>query len=620
MTMSNFLSRFPRRAFLKKIVMMLGFCSFDLHNSVAQVPLKPGITKLKSPQYFQVRLCGGLPQQQFQSSIETLLTISDDSLLKPFRQLTKNPLAAQGLDLKGWYAFNPQYDWRGGSPDGFAPGHAFGQWLSAMSRAYASTKDERLKKKIDSLVAGFDQTIKSSFFEDARFPAYTFDKLVSGLMDAYKYAGCKNAASVLDRTTDAVLPCLPKTAVDRLVEVPGRDASYTWDESYTLPENLFLAYENGLGQRYLDLAKRFMLDETFFDPLSKGENVLLGKHAYSYMNALSSAAQAYRTLGEEKYLKAALNAFQMIQEGQSYATGGWGPDELFQNPQTDFLADSLRKSHHSFETPCGAYAHLKLMSHLTCVTGESRFGDSAEKVFYNTVLGARPLQSDGHAFYYADYNNDGSKTFSEHIFPCCAGTLPQGASDYAKHAYFVDDRGVYVNLYINSELSFEHEGKQVRLQQSHHYPQKDVVTMHLALTEKSEFSLRLRIPHWCDAEKVAVTVNGNVLEAPVVAGAFLTLHKEWEDGDVIAVVIPQTLRLQPIDARHPNIVALTLGARVLFALGEVIQPVTKNELLSSTCANGVEHWFCTTANGGEITFAPYTSISDEKYTTYLTTT
>ncbi len=47
------------------------------------------------------------------------------------------------------------------------------------------------------------------------------------------------------------------------------------------------------------------MDEGYFDPLSRGEDVLDKKHAYSYVNAMSSAMQAYLTLGSEKHLLAA---------------------------------------------------------------------------------------------------------------------------------------------------------------------------------------------------------------------------------------------------------------------------------------------------------------------------
>ena len=63
--------------------------------------------------------------------------------------------------------------------------------------------------------------------------------------------------------------------------------------------------------------------------------------------------QAYLTLGSEKYRCAASNAFEML-TAQSFATGGWGPDELLQAPDSEDLAASLTNTHDSFETPCGS--------------------------------------------------------------------------------------------------------------------------------------------------------------------------------------------------------------------------------------------------------------------------
>jgi DUF1680 family protein len=620
MEKSVYVARFNRRQFLQKGLLTFGLwrlLATKLFPSAQAATFSPE-TKLASACHTQVHLLDGAPDEQLKASIKTLLSLSNDSLLKPFRELTQNSQADKGENLGGWYAFNPNYDWRAGSPSGFAPGHSFGQWLSALSRAYASSNDVTVKNKIDSLIEGYSETIGPLFFKDARFPAYTYDKLVIGLVDAHRYAHSKQAVAALEKTTEAALPYLPVKAIDRLVEVPGRDASYTWDESYTLPENLFIAYQNGFGQRYLELAKRFLLDETFFGPLSKGQNVLVGKHAYSYMNALSSAAQAHLFLKSEMHLQAALNAFAMIEEDQSYATGGWGPDELFQKPGTGFLLQGLSKSHHSFETPCGAYAHLKLMNYLTCITGQSRFGDSAERVLYNTVLGAKPLQSDGHAFYYADYNNEGKKIYSEHIFPCCAGTLPQVASDYAKHAYYLDNQGVYISLYINSAIDFEHEGEKVRLEQKHCYPQSDSVTARLMLKCPGTFSVRMRIPTWVSASDVHVLINGEKQSLKVEAGTFLSVTRIWSDGDAIELVLPQTLRVLAIDEANPQVVALLSGSRVLFASGKVAPRLTKAELLRSRRVTS-EHWVCMTEAGEEVSLLPYTAIGDEPYKTYFDT-
>ena len=302
----------------------------------------------------------------------------------------------------------------------------------------------------------YAQSIGGGFFDNNRFPAYCYDKLVCGLIDSHQFAHDPKAFEILQQTTDLALPHLPENAVDREQSWrAGKDISYNWDESYTLPENLFLAYQRGAGERYKQLAIRFLDDKTYFDPLAAGENVFAGKHAYSYVNALNSAMQAYLTLGSEKHLRAARNAFEMLVATQSFATGGWGPDEMLRAPNTGALYESLSKQHKSFETPCGAYAHFKLTRSLLRVTRDARYGDSMERVMYNTVLGAKPLQSDGTSFYYSDYSFEGHKEYSNHRWPCCSGTLPQVAADYRINLYFKDADDLYVNLYIPSTVDWQ---------------------------------------------------------------------------------------------------------------------------------------------------------------------
>ena len=145
--------------------------------------------------------------------------------------------------------------------------------------------------------------------------------------------------------------------------------------------------------------------------------------------------QAYLVLGDEKYLRAATNGLRMVQE-QSYATGGWGPNEGFVEPGKGLLAESLSKTHASFETPCGAYGQFKITRYLLRVTRDSRYGDSMEQVLYNTIAGAKPILADGTSFYYSDYNNvDAKKAYHRDKWPCCSGTFPQLTADYGINTY-----------------------------------------------------------------------------------------------------------------------------------------------------------------------------------------
>jgi hypothetical protein len=597
--------------------------------------------KLRPVDYGQVELFAGLPKSQVNHSIATLLAISDDSMLKPYRE--RAGLPAPGEDVGGWYDYFAAFDWQKNGERGFAPGHCFGQWLSALARAHATDGGAETKAKVESLVKAYSQCISPLFFKGARFAAYTYDKLVIGLIDAHRYGGCSGALAALEKTTDAVLPYLPDRVEDRETLRPGLDVSYSWDELYTLPENLFIAYNEGAGDRYLALAKRFLLDRTYFEPLAAGQDVLTGKHAYSYVNALGSAMQAYLTLGSDMHLKAAQNAFAMIQKDQSFATGGWGPDELFQKPGTGGLGLSLEKSHNSFETPCGAYAHLKLTNYLTCVSGDSRFGDSSEQIIYNTVLGAKPLEPDGRAFYYSDYNNVGKKVYSTHTCPCCAGTLPQVACDYAKHAYFLDDQGVYVNLYLNSALRWQHQGRTITLRQTSDYPKKGKIVFVVETKDPSSFAVRLRIPAWAPADDVAVRVNDQLMDgkgsvvgangsvvaakgpqaATVKSGAFVALERSWHNGDRIELTLPLPLRLEKVDDQHPDLVALVCGPRVLFAVSDgapdskLEQALTRAQLLSAREHGDLDQWAVDCGEGGVMRFLPFTAIADQTYRTYL---
>jgi hypothetical protein len=311
-----------RRSFLQSA----GLAAAALCSRASQDGETP--TPLQEFSYGDVELAPGPAQTQFEQTQSVLLSLNEDSLLKPWR--LRAGLPAPGPDLGGWYDELPLHKTESGG-HGFAPAHCFGQWISALARGYAINRDPFTRARLDRLLALYEPTISGRFYTNFRFPAYNYDKMVIGLIDAHQFASLPQAYRLLERTTDAAEPHLPPRALDRdepqrrwresVGDNTGND--YTWDESYTVPENLYLAWERGAGVRYRKLAARFLLDETYFDPLSENKNVLANHHAYSFCNALSSAMQAYLADGSQKHFRAASNAFDMITDTQSFATGGW---------------------------------------------------------------------------------------------------------------------------------------------------------------------------------------------------------------------------------------------------------------------------------------------------------
>jgi uncharacterized protein len=614
--------RRSRRQFLAKAaVSTAGLLALRSLPAWAQ---KPTATQDESPlsvfDYSKVQLLDGPFKRQFDQNHELFLNLNEDGLLKPFRK--REGLPAPGPDMGGWYDeaddFVPPDHNNPGNFHAFIAGHSFGQYLSGLARAYAVTGSKPTQAKVQRLVKGFGASVgpAGKFYVDYRLPGYTFDKTCCGLIDAHEFAGDPNALAVLKRATDAVVPHLPEKALSRAEQEarPHKTIAYTWDETYTLPENLFLAYQRSGDRRYRELGERFIYHE-YYDALAENQNALPGKHAYSHVNTLSSAMQAYLVLGEEKYLRAATNGFRMVQE-QSYATGGWGPDEAFVVPGKGLLAASLGTTHSSFETPCGAYGQFKVTRYLLRVTRDSRYGDSMEQVLYNTVGGAKPILPDGTSFYYSDYNKDGAKkVYYKDKWPCCSGTFPQLTADYGISAYYPAKQGIYVNLFLPSRVSWMQGGTQIVLTQHTEYPSANSTQLQLDMARPEQFTMYLRIPVWADAD-TRISVNGKRVEGEAVPGRFFEASRTWKNGDRVEFEIGMPLRLQSVDPENPQIVALRRGPLALFGVGNLPASFSRAQLLAAKAASSSSGDWAVQDDTGKTVFKPFAAVADQPYCLY----
>jgi DUF1680 family protein len=597
-----------RRQFLESCSLSLAALAIRGFSSLSRGVAAHG-SLLEEFSYADVTVRSPLHEDQLHNTHAVLMSLSEDSLLKPLRAMSGQ--AAPGDELGGWYEYVPDFHFEHGDT-GFAPACPFGQWVSALARYYAITGDPGTREKVLRLNRLYAQTITPDFYKNNRFPAYCYDKFVCGLIDSHTYVRDPDALAILDHTTDVALTQLPETAVEHDVRWrPGTDELYTWDESYTISENLFLAYQRGAGDRYKSLGRQY-LDDLYYTPLSEGRSNLAGRHAYSHVNSLCSAMQAYLTLDSQEHFLAARNGFDFLL-AQSYASGGWGPDEKLRAPDSDDLFDSLTKTHSSFETPCGAYAHFKLTRYLLRATGDSRYGDSMERVMYNTILGAKPLMADGRTFYYADFNFNARKVYKDAVWPCCSGTMPQIAADYRISTYFRRPQGVVVNLYIPSTLAWIQDRATYTLEQQTNYPYDSLVEFTLHTKHSRDFSLELRIPAWADAATIAV--NGKRCSGPVLPGSFATITRKWKNNDRVQLEIPLRRRLEPLDKRHLRTVALLYGPLVLFGVNPTGKPVSRETLLSAQ-RSAADSWQ-TQSPEGQLTLLPFAAINDEPYTTYF---
>lgn len=236
---------------------------------------------------------------------------------------------------------------------------------------------------------------------------------------------------------------------------------------------------------------------------------------------------------------------------------------------------------------------------------------------YNTVLGALPLQENGKNFYYSDYNFDGQRVYKEGRWACCSGTLPQVAADYRINTYFYGPQAVYVNLYVPSTLRWTENGAALSLTQEGEFPYEEQITFTITASSATELTIHFRISAW--AAGASISVNGMRQRGLVVPGQFAAIRREWRTGDHVEVELPLRMRLEAIDARHTDTVALLRGPLVLMAVkprqGVPLPKVTREQLLG---AKRVSKWqWRLDSAGGPVTMLPFVWIGSQPYTTYV---
>ena len=521
--------------------------------------MKTGRVIVDAFDYDGVRLLPSRFQQQALRARDVYSAIPNDDVLKGFRRAVRLP--APGNDMRGWCSETSSV--------------IFGQLLSGMARMSRATGDVALRDKALALFEGWTQTIGPD--GNARMRVYDWEKLVCGLVDLHRYAGCDDALTFLERTTAWAARTFDRSRQRAEVFDFWGAGPRNTSEWYTLPENLYRAYLTTGNQAFKEFADIWLYEDYWsrFAETSEPADVL-PVHAYSHVNSFSSAAMAYAATGDEQYLRICINGYDFLQRTQCYATGGFGPDERLMPPD-GALGRSLELYAGHAEIPCGSWAAFKLSRYLLTFTGEARFGDWIETLLYNGIGAALPTEPDGRTFYYGDYRlSSGIKQFYWHEWPCCSGTYWQTVSDYHNVIYFRNSRGLYVNLFMPSEVTWRQNEETVVLRQETNYPEAESTTISLAMDRPLRFALGFRVPGWSTG--LRVDVNSSPTGLKTQPGQWATIEREWSPGERVTVRIPMTLRMLPVDQQHPNRVAILWGPVVLaqdeaccrrpFALGE----------------------------------------------------
>jgi len=515
--------------------------------------LEKSAWKVKPFPTSQVRLRKGLFLDGMDANRRYLMSLPRDRLLHTFRLNAGLPSSA--TPLGGWE--KPDCELRGH----FAGGH----YLSACALMYASAGDDELKARGTGMVEqlarcqqalgeGYLSAFPREFFDRLRSgkpvwaPFYTLHKILAGLLDMYVHCGNEQALGVAEGLANWIGRWVEPLSDEQMQQVMKTEFGGTMESLY----NLYALTGNS---HYLEVGDRFY-HKKVFDPLAAHRDELKGLHANTNIPKMIAAARRYELSGDPRFHEIASFFWQEITGARAYCTGGTSNEEHWRTDPGE-LAGELGKT---TEECCCGYNMLKLTRHIFGWTADPRAMDYYERTLFNSRLGTQ--DADGLKSYYLPLGGSGYwKSFHSPLdsFWCCTGT---GVEEYAKLGdtiYFHDEHGLFVNLFIASELNWPEKG--VRWVQETNFPEDGKTRLVVHTAKPVEMDLNVRIPYWV-TRGGKISLNGEALPEFASPSSYLTLARTWKDGDLVEVSLPMGLHVEAL-AGDPTLQAVMYGPLVL---------------------------------------------------------
>jgi DUF1680 family protein len=499
-----------------------------------------------------VRLLPGVFQNAQWANRNFLNEQTPDRLLYVFRVNAGIPSSAEPLG--GWE-----------KPDCELRGHFVGHYLSACALSYSSTGDKDLKARGEYLVAelakcqqrlqgGYLSAFPIEYFDrlSARqkvwAPFYTVHKIMAGMLDMHEHCGSAQALSVLNGMADWADRWSGSLSEEHMQMVLDTEYGGIGETLYSLSA---LTGED----RFARAGDRF-IKKRFFNPLAMRRDELRGLHVNTHIPQVIAAARRYEISGDQRLHDVAEYFWQTVAETRTYVTGGTSNNEGWLVGPNQ-LAAELKLGDATNECCC-CYNMLKLTRKLYEWTADPRLFDYYERALLNHRLGT--INPEGQAQYYLGVVPGSWRTFGTKYdsFWCCTGTAAEEYSKLNDSIYFHDADGIFVNLFIASELNWAE--RNFRLRQETAFPAGAAATLVIDAAQPAPLTLRIRIPQWANGS--SVKINGSPSEVSAAPGSYLSIARTWTKGDRVEITLPMLLHSESMADDH-SLRAFMYGPLVL---------------------------------------------------------
>lgn len=470
----------------------------------------------------------------------------------------------------GCYLTDP-YKWK--SETVYWQTEFWGKWMHSAAPFLRYTESSRLRKSMDMalenlLPCQLSNGYLGNYAESERngngWDVWGCKYTMLGLILQYDVSGDRRALDAAEKLCDYL----------RGVFGPGKkdivlSGQYKGMPSCSCLEPIVWLYKRTQKSEYLDFARYVVsqMDEhpdgphlirdagirvagRTADAKPGYENQNPGLKAYEMMSCYQGLLEFYEVTGDDRCLDAAIKTAESIVDTEINICGGSACCEHWYTGAIRQVRPFRR-----LQETCVTTTWMRLCEKLLTITGESRWADQLEKSFYNAYLAA--LRADGAKF--ATYSPlCGFRSFGQYHCKmhtnCCNANGPRGFVAFLESYLQSKDDAAIMNFYASgkSSIKLPSVGDKVTFETFTLYPERGQIEIWNRTVKPLKFTLKLRIPGWCDA--ASVRINGTKVDG-VKGGSYLALNREWNQGDKVEINFDIAVKAHPL----ADYVAFTSG-------------------------------------------------------------
>ena len=455
----------------------------------------------------------------------------------------------------------------------------FYKWIESLAHIYAVTGDPDLDRRMDEVIAVISKAQSPDGYISTPLQirnAKRFQNLLDH--ELYNMGHLMTAAVIHRRATgkDNFLTLARKTAdylYDTFSQRPPELAHVDFNPSQIMA--LVEMYRETRERKYLELAHIY-IDNRGSQPGGSDQNQDRTPLREANEAVGHAVLAAYLYAGTSDYLaesgdpelRAAIDRlWNDVAARKVYITGAIGAlhsgmsaprrgDEVHEAFGMDFELPNRT----AYNETCANIANAMWNWRMLSLTGEARYADMMERVFYNSMLSGISLK--GTEYFYTNvlrrdtslplFWNDTAQRWpntAERRAPgqktapafCCPPNVLRTLASMHEYVYSISDEALWVHFYASNTLETTLEdGRALEITQETQFPWDGRVLLRVGNKAPGQLSINLRIPEWADG--ASLRVNGNLRPGTLTPGSYAQVASAWRAGDMIELDLPMRTR------------------------------------------------------------------------------